>query len=582
MKRIVDILQKGKWHIFFWCGLAAAMFSCLAYFVLGTGSYVQIHDQLDGEVLNYIYRAKYLFSGNGVIPEFMNGMRASSMTPPSPLGVLFYKLLPPFWAYALMHVFVIAVGYVGCFLLIKLITQNPCICFVTACLFVYLPFYPVYGLSILGQPMLVWALWQIYRKKTGRWPYYFCVFLYAAGSSLALIGYAWIILLALVLLVMICKHKPIKGMGTAFLVLCATYLACNLQLVGTIIGIGGASYSLHREEMVITPETDFLKYFLEIFLEGGSYASAYNAVIAIMAIAILILYPLIKVLFHKKACSAAYRLLAVLFGLNMLIAGLTCMWRTPWFVEIRMTLGGMIKYFQADRICWLLPLCWYVILALCLSILLTEWKKARAGRYLLALAAVCLLGNTVYENSTIYHNLRLMIFPDTYHLMNWDDFYAVDVFEQIDEFIGEEKESYRTVSLGLTPAAALYNGFYCLDGYSNMYSLEYKHEFRKIIEKELDKNEAVRLYFDNWGNRCYLLNSETGNYVLIDKGNGGAYENLELNVNQMYDMGARYLFSAMPIENAEELGLKLMRETPFSTEESYFEVWLYGIENAGE
>jgi len=79
-----------------------------------------------------------------------------------------------------------------------------------------------------------------------------------------------------------------------------------------------------------------------------------------------------------------------------------------------------------------------------------------------------------------------------------------------------------------------------------------------------------------------LLNSETGNYMLIDKENSSSYKELDLNTAQMYAMGARYLFSAMPIDNAKELGLELLRDTPFATEESYFEVWLYEVLNECE
>lgn len=43
------------------------------------------------------------------------------------------------------------------------------------------------------------------------------------------------------------------------------------------------------------------------------------------------------------------------------------------------------------------------------------------------------------------------------------------------------------ISVGIYPAAAAYNGFHCLDGYSNNYPLEYKHAFRQIMEGELDK-----------------------------------------------------------------------------------------------
>ena len=183
----------------------------------------------------------------------------------------------------------------------------------------------------------------------------------------------------------------------------------------------------------------------------------------------------------------------------------------------------------------------------------------------------------IFPVSPISFNLKRIIFPDTYISFGWDEYYACDVFSQIDEFIGREKSSYRTVSLGIYPAAALYNGFYCLDGYTNLYPLEYKHEFRRIIEKELEKSEEVRIYFDDWGNRCYLLNAETGNYMQIQKNIGASYHNLEFNTAQMYKMGARYLFSAMRIDNADEMGLKLMREEPFSTPESYYAVYLYEI-----
>jgi hypothetical protein len=301
----------------------------------------------------------------------------------------------------------------------------------------------------------------------------------------------------------------------------------------------------------------------------------------------------------------------------VIISVLAALWRTEPVVNMRMSTGGTLKSFQADRIYWLLPLCWYTILALSLKeteslcrayirsaghiLFNMKWRpegrfssqvvkqlaecgeaaflKAVSGYILSAAAFVLLvfLGYGIYENSTIYHNLRLMIFPNTYHLMNWDDYYAEDVYSQIDAFIGEDKSEYRTVSLGITPAAALYNGFYCLDGYSNFYPLEYKHEFRQVIEKELEKSDELRVYFDLWGNRCYLFNGETGNYMMIPASNGGSFNHLELNTQKLYEMGGRYIFSALPIENAEDMNLKLLRDEPFKTDTSYYSIWLYEI-----
>lgn len=566
-------INKMPWE---WIGFAVALVMAFPYIILGEKCYIQIHDQLDGEVLNYIYSAKYLFSGLEYIPEFMNGMSASSMTPPAPIGILFYKILPPFAAFAVMHITAVLTGYIGMALLTKRITGYSLIAMIVAGIFVYLPFYPVYGLSILGQPFLLWALINIYETEGHKKSYYIIVLLYGLGSSFALVGFAWVILLAVMWIVIwIKKHKRNSGLGIALLTLLCTYIGCNFELIKKTLGIGN-SYVTHREEMVAVAVSDWWSYFLEIFLQGGSYGKAYNKVIVIFAVFVLAGYPLVRRHTSKK-CGQSYFLLAGLFSFALLISIAATFWRTEWVVALRMQIGGMLKYFQADRIYWLLPLCWYLVFALCMKLILDAGGKLCLVRYGATLAIAIMLAFGVYQNSTIYHNLRLMIFPETYHLMNWKDYYAEDVFTQIDEFIGKDKETYRTVSLGIVPAAALYNGFYCLDGYSNLYSLEYKHEFREIIEKELEKSEELRIYFDAWGNRCYLFNGETGNYMTIAGTNGGTFGHLELNTRKLYEMGARYIFAAMPIDNAADMNLVLARQTPFYTDESYYKIWLYEI-----
>ena len=81
--------EKKKERIWVWLGILVSSLIALPYLLLGQGSYVEVHDQLDGEVVNYLYQAKYPFQ-NGYIKEFMNGMGKASMLPPAPLGVLFY------------------------------------------------------------------------------------------------------------------------------------------------------------------------------------------------------------------------------------------------------------------------------------------------------------------------------------------------------------------------------------------------------------------------------------------------------------------------------------------------------------
>lgn len=626
---------------YFLIGFIIAMVPAVFYPVLGHDVYIQMTDQLDGEVLNYIYHAKYLFSGDGSIPELMNGVSAAAMTPPAPIGVPFYRLLSPFAAFACMHGFVLMAGYIGMYLLSKELTGSGFVSFVTAVLFVYLPFYPVYGLSILGQPLLIWALLRIYKNEGKNKLYYLAVFLYGVSSSMALVGFACLAVLGIACIwlavrrkasgykstldckkTMIISLRSVMSMWAAFVLLLVTYILCNLNLVGEMLGTG-ESFVAHREEMIIAA-LGFAENFKLIFFEGGSYAKSYNLPIFLLAVFVILLEYIIK-LIHMRSCNCVDEtnlenknsaegenlegrgdrtdregragLIAGLVLSVLIISVLAALWRIEPIVNIRMNAGGTLKSFQADRIYWLLPVCWYMILALCLkeigSLLKTIAVKLRGkasrlnkimtGAGLCSVAVITcglliVLAFMIYDNSTIYHNLRLMVFPDTYHLMDWDDFYAEDVFEQIDEFIGVDKSEYRTVSLGITPAAALYNGFYCLDGYSNFYPLQYKHEFREIIAEELSKSEELRVYFDAWGNRCYLFNGETGNFMMIPGVNGGSFEHLDLNTSKLYEMGGRYIFSALPIDNAADMNLVLLRDEPFETETSYYSIWLYEIE----
>lgn len=584
-KKLWEYLEKMPW---FWLGFTTVLVLALPYFVLGSHCYVQITDQLDGEVLNYIYHAKYLFSGENLIPEFMCGQKKSAMTPPAPIGVLLYKLLSPFSAFAAMHILAAGIGYIGMYLLSKTLSGSSLIACVTGGVFVCLPFYPVYGLSILGQPLLFWAVLNCCRNKCSarkKWKYYLCILLYAVSSSLALSGFACIgLLLGVWLWCCLRKYKRLcRELGIILLLLIVCFLCCNGSLIGEVFGFR-ESFASHREEMILAARGDWLEFFKDIFLEGGLYTKSYNVVIAAMTAAIILLDPLFlriqkrKRIFSQLSGDMAYKTVVVVFLLAFFISVGVVIWQMPNIVDMRMRIGGVAKTFQADRIYWILPLCWYTLLALDLHILLRKWRRCFTLRWCLAVAATVFLCFTVYENSTIYHNLRLMIFPDTYHLMNWEDYYAEDIYRQIDNFLGKDKSSYRVASLGINPAAALYNGFYTLDGYSNFYDLDYKHKFREIIVDELKKNEETRVYFDVWGNRCYLLNAETGNYMTIAKNGGNSsYQNLEFDTEKMYEMGARYLFAAMPVDNWEQLGLALIREEPFETPESYYAIWVYEI-----
>ena len=78
-------------YIFF-IGFCVVLLSMLPYIILGEHAIVPYHDQLDGELLAYIYQAKYLFSGDNIIPEFLGGAAKTALVPPAPLAVFLFIL----------------------------------------------------------------------------------------------------------------------------------------------------------------------------------------------------------------------------------------------------------------------------------------------------------------------------------------------------------------------------------------------------------------------------------------------------------------------------------------------------------
>ena len=172
-----------------------------------------------------------------------------------------------------------------------------------------------------------------------------------------------------------------------------------------------------------------------------------------------------------------------------------------------------------------------------------------------------------------------MVLPE-YETISWSDYLALGVMDQVEALIledqGLEKSQYKVASLGIDPSAALYHGFYCVDGYSNNYDVEYKHAFRKVIAPELERNAWLKKYFDEWGNRCYLFSNELPGYYNIEKGSFW-YSDLQIDTAALKGLGCDYILSAAYVVNAQEIGLELLQEEAVATPESYYQIYIYKI-----
>jgi len=554
---------------FTWCllaGLCLTGISVLLFCLLGKDSIFVYHDQLDGEVLCYIYQAKYLFQDSS-IPELMNGVGKTALTAPAQLLVLFYKIFPPFVAFVISQYFVMIIGFVGMYLLLTKWNVSPLLATLSGVLFAYLPLIPVYGLSMYGIPLVLWAFISLTEGKRTLF-YFSMIVLFGLSSSLVLVGYA---VLAIVILIGLSWKEGRKSkwywIGTGVLLL--TYVLTNLSLFAQMLG-AGESYLTHKEELAIAPKP-FISTVWSILLNGVEHATSYQKWIVVLAFIIII-----AGVCKREWRNTQWKFICTLFSVAIVIALLCGLYSIEPIVEFRRHIGGAAVWLQLDRIYWLYPALWYAVLGLGLQWLwqLRKWLCLSLGLavYMTTAVTVLLAGNWK-------DNIQKIINRDTPEI-SWNDFYAEDVMTQVDKYIyeatGQSKEDYRVASLGICPGAALYNGFYCLDGYSNNYPLEYKHAFRKIIEPELNKSDYLTGYYDDWGNRCYLFSAQIPGYYTVEKG-GFYFSDFDMNVDAFKELGGKYILSAAYIDKSEETGLKLLREEPFETAGSYYKIYLYTL-----
>lgn len=602
-----------KSHAFlFLTGLLSILFMAVPYLILGQDAIVTYHDQLDGELIAYLLQARHLFEGDG-IPEFMGGAQKTALMPPAPACVLLFLGGNGFAGLVFMQIFGSLFGYSGMYLLVKRFTKDPVISVIMGVLYGYLPFLPVYGLAQYGLPLLLFLVLEAEEGRHRAAAFLYAVF-FALNSSLILVGFAVLGIMALWMLARALQKKKSKELKNCFffwLIMLGIYIVENCGLLVQILGqsgLEGEESLSHKAEYALLSENIF-EGFLNAFILGGQHSEDYHAPF-VWATIIVFIISLIWINIQKQKRQQIISLLKVIgicFGCNMFFALVSALWNGAPGILVRSHLQA-VGSFQMTRFLWLAPCLWYFMFGCVLATVKKLWQPDtidesmphndvmhtnKVLRYtklshiakgiirimltVCMVAALCIVSWKVLLASNLKPNIQKLRNPE-YGAISFRDYYAIGVMDQVRDFLDETSgcsvEEYRVVSLGIDPAAALYHGFYCLDGYSNNYSLAHKHAFRKVLTPELKKSEYLTDYFDNWGNRCYLFSAECPGYYTVKKG-GFYFKNYELDINALREMGGRYLLSAAYIANAETQGLTLLREEPFETENSYYQIFVY-------
>lgn len=336
------------------------------------------------------------------------------------------------------------------------------------------------------------------------------------------------------------------------------------------------SYVSNREE-IVKYASGFWNAAKDCFVNSIQHAPSKHKYLILPIILMLIIG-----FFKKKSqiSQKRYRLAVLGFAVLVFTALFYGFCNSQIVADFRNHSSGVLRSFQFERFYWLYPAEWFIEFGLLCSV---WWGERRpkslfpAVQLLLFVLVMTPTLNWILVNSNFYRNVnQLNNGSSITGYITWESYYSEGLMQELEDAIGRDMTTYRVAHLGISPAPSLMHGFYTVDGYSSNYSLEYKHRFRQVIAAELEKAPETAAYFDNWGNRCYLFNSQTGTYYNLAKGNDVVYEDLEFDMDALKDLGCEYLFSGAQLLDAEEMGLTFMGY--YETETSYWGIWLYALE----
>ncbi|OUJ74313.1 DUF6044 family protein [Hymenobacter crusticola] len=552
----------------------------LPYLVLGPRSYAIIDDNLDAEIsIPYLLTHHHLtldYRPSAMVQPIMNGLPRNALRSGLSITMPLFAALPPLWAYLGHQVLVRLLGLLGMYALLRrhffsgAEARSQWLAAGVALAWAVLPLYVIYGLSVAGQPWLLLALLNL-RQGPGRWTDWLLIILFPLWSMFVFVGPFVVAGMVGLLL-----WHAWQGRGVAWRVVAGLVL---LTVVYVIVEYP-LFYSLLVAKQFVPHRLAFnlaqlgphgwragLKSAAQYFLMGQYHASLFFRGAALLAVgAALVSVPAAG---RRTLGREVLPLLTVLAGVA-LFCGFY-----PQLVEVVQDRVPALRTFNLSRFHFLTPLLWFVVLVLCL-------RRLPSARLRGALVGLQLLIGLAM-NAEWMANLRSLAGHARPSEPSYQAFIAPRLFAAVQRSIrqqtGQEPAQYRVACLGLPPSVAQLNGFYTLDSYQNNYPLAYKRQFRPLIAGELAKSPVLRIYFDDWGNRCYLLSAELGKNFRVPALPTRTVQDFAFDAAAFRRLGGRYVLSAARLATPERSGLRLVSR--FQDPTSYWQLYLYSAERNG-
>lgn len=543
------------------------------YFILGQGVYIPIWDNLDSIFLwhKVLVDSGQLFGHwNDSVTQFINGIPRNLLSSEFNVVTLLFSILKPLTTYAVADILSRFIGFWGMYLLLKNHflekNKNEWLISGISCAFALIPIWSALPfLTIFGQPLLLNSFLNI-RKNNFKLQDWIIITLIPFCLTFALITPFIIISISLVWLYDVIKTRKINFVFV-FSILFFACLSLMLEYRLILISFFTPGFVPHRVEFnfykvykyydILFPFSKAFWYGLStLLLKNGQEHSVSMSQFIIMPISFLaIIIGIIKKNVPKN-------ILTFLFIISFIgiFYGLFSCW--GWFILVKENFP-FLKEFDFSRFCFIVPMFWYITFALSLNFINNSIAK-KWGNYVIYFLLIAQILLLFVTNYTFANSVKFIYHGENTKNPSYSQYFAEEQFNEIRDYINKPQQSYRVLSLGLSPTIASYNGFYTLDGYFVMYPLDYKHKFRKIIEKELNKSNRAKSYYDDWGSRIYLFANDQGDPKSID-----------LNSKAIRELNGEYIFSTTKIKNDAQNNLRLLKI--FKNSKSIYTIYLYKV-----
>jgi hypothetical protein len=458
-----------------------------------------IHDFLDGVVpiFKYLSESKIWLSGL-TLERYMYGIESGLIGYPqfSP-EIWLHKILPSTsLALLVSEIFIRYIGFIGFLSLTKHFQFiNHFLSTMYALVFAFLPVYPSVIYSVMVQPLMISIIIKILQSRIKM-----IDFLGSFLIGIVLVPtYSMALFFLLSLLILAAIFRFVKFSKRSILVISILFVCHIISFLPTYILIFEKTQS-HREEFKNVFNLNLyskISKYAEIFLFGDyHFGTNFYLFIPILILQFLSFNKNINTFRIVKIRKILFLIIFIIFVIFVIGS------------ELYETLIRIVPLNQDLRyVISILPIL-TVTYSYLSSILLYQSLKSMALKYLIMIppSLISILGFYLFP---WYQSFPFTQFQSIKSVSTIDNYFSYKLFEKKNLVTSSGQ---KLMSYGLDPMIALFNEQYIADGYASIYKLDYKKDFRLIIQENLENDVFYKNNFDNWGSRLYLI----GNYSTLN------------------------------------------------------------------